>query len=344
MEQDKKDLILIVDDDSINLRIAQKILSKYYDTCCVNSGAAALEFLQATTPDLILLDLHMPEMDGFEVMEQLKQNDILRDVPVIFLTADSERDTEIQGFQAGASDFITKPFIAEIMMQRVNRILELNRLQKHLAREVERQTRKAEERRKKVERISLQAMKTLAATIDAKDKYTNGHSIRVAEYSRMIVKQLGRDEKAQEDIYYMGLLHDVGKIGVPDEIINKTSRLTDEEYAVIKTHPAIGSEILKNISELPNIVIGARWHHERYDGKGYPDGLSGEDIPEFARIIGVVDAYDAMTSKRSYRDVLPQAVVRGEIEKGMGTQFDPEFAKVMMEIIDSDPDYRLREF
>lgn len=344
MESEKKDLILIVDDDAINLRIAQRILSKSYDTSCVDSGEGALEFLKTTTPDLILLDLHMPQMDGFEVMEKMKQIGVLEDVPVVFLTADSDRDTEIQGFQAGASDFITKPFVAEIMMQRVNRILELSRLQKHLAREVERQTQKAEARRRKVERISLQAMKTLAATIDAKDKYTNGHSNRVAEYSKMIAEHVGKDEKEQEDIYYMGLLHDVGKIGVPDEIINKTSRLTDEEYDVIKTHPVIGSEILKNISELPNIGIGARWHHERFDGKGYPDSLAGTDIPEFARIIGVADAYDAMTSKRSYRDVLPQDVVRGEIEKGKGTQFDPYFADVMLEIIDADVNYKLREF
>lgn len=343
MEQEQRDLILIVDDDAINLRIAQRILSKSYETVCVNSGMDALKYLQANTPDLILLDLHMPEMDGFAVMDAMKEKDLLQDIPVVFLTADSDRDTEIQGFQAGASDFITKPFVAEIMIQRVNRIVELSRLQKHLEREVERQTRKAEARRQKVERLSMQAMKTLAATIDAKDKYTNGHSNRVAEYSKMIAKKLGMDEKEQEDIYYMGLLHDVGKIGVPDDIINKTSRLTEDEYTVIKSHPVIGSDILKNISEIPNIGIGARWHHERYDGKGYPDGLVGEDIPEFARIIGVADAYDAMTSNRSYRRFLPQDVVRSEIEKGKGTQFDPKFAEVMISIIDEDTTYQLCE-
>ena len=194
-----------------------------------------------------------------------------------------------------------------------------------------------------MERLSLQVMKALAATIDAKDKYTNGHSTRVAEYSREIARRSGRNEQEQEDIYYAGLLHDIGKIGIPEEIINKTSRLTDEEYEVIKTHPVIGGNILKNISEISDISLGAKWHHERYDGRGYPDRLQGENIPEVARIIGVADAYDAMTSKRSYRGVMPQEVVRAEIEKGKGSQFDPRYADVMLAMIDGDTEYRMHE-
>lgn len=335
--------ILVVDDNSMNLRMAEKMLEGKFQVSSVDSGERALDFLKDKRPELILLDLHMPGMDGFEVMKQLQADDGCRSIPVIFLTADDDRETEIRCFKEGALDFITKPFVADIMIQRVSRILQLDRLQKNLQQEVEKQTWRAEERRRKVERMSLQIMRTLAGTIDAKDKYTNGHSTRVAEYAKEIAKRIGKSEKEQEDIYYMGLLHDIGKIGVPDEIINKTSRLTDEEYEIIKTHPVIGSDILKNISELPNIGIGARWHHERYDGRGYPDKLKGEEIPEVARIIGVADAYDAMTSKRSYRDVLPQEVVRGEIEKGKGTQFDPYFADVMLTIIDEDTEYRMRE-
>ena len=197
--------------------------------------------------------------------------------------------------------------------------------------------------REKVERLSSQIMKTLAGTIDAKDKYTKGHSTRVADYAVKIAKKLGKSEKDQGDIYYLGLLHDIGKIGIPDRIINKTTRLTDEEYEIIKTHPIVGAEILENISELPELVLGARWHHERYDGSGYPDGLKGTEIPEMSRIIGVADAYDAMTSNRSYRDVLPQDVVRAEIEKGRGNQFDPLFADMMLELIDEDIHYQMRE-
>ncbi|MBD5543690.1 MAG: response regulator [Lachnospiraceae bacterium] len=341
--QEAKESILVVDDDLMNLRIAEKMLEEQFHVKCVKSGKEALEFLEKEIPNLILLDLHMPEMDGFAVMEHIRAEERYQDIPVIFLTADNDRDTEVKGFREGALDFITKPFIADIMISRVNRILELSRLQKDLQREVEKQTRKAEERRQKVERLSSQIIQTLAGTIDAKDKYTKGHSSRVAEYSVKIARKMGKSEKELEDIYYMGLLHDIGKIGIPDGIINKTSKLTDEEYEFIKSHPMIGAEILENISEMPEIGTGARWHHERYDGKGYPDKLKGMEIPETARIIGVADAYDAMASKRSYRDVLPQSVVREEIEKGKGTQFDPLIVDKMLELIDEDTTYQMRE-
>ncbi len=205
-----------------------------------------------------------------------------------------------------------------------------------LKKEVKRQTIK-------VENFSRQLISALAKTIDAKDRYTNGHSERVAEYARMLAAEMGKEEQEQEKIYNIGMLHDIGKIGISEDIINKTTRLTDEEYTIIKTHPLIGSDILASISEIPEIATGARWHHERYDGKGYPDGLKGKDIPEIARIIGVADAYDAMASNRSYRRALPQEVVRSEIEKGKGTQFDPEIADLMLKLIDQDKDYLLQE-
>lgn len=193
------------------------------------------------------------------------------------------------------------------------------------------------------ERITLQSMYTLAKTIDAKDRYTNGHSMRVAKYSRMIADRIGMPEAEAEDLYNMAMLHDIGKIGVPDQIINKNDKLTDKEYYVIKTHPVMGYEILSEMSELNNIGEGARWHHERYDGKGYPDGLKGEDIPLKARIISVADAYDAMTSNRSYRSYMPQATVKSELEKGKGTQFDPMLAGVMIDIMEEDTNYELHE-
>jgi putative two-component system response regulator len=165
----------------------------------------------------------------------------------------------------------------------------------------------------------------------------------VADYSKEIAKRYGYDEKRLEKIFMMGLLHDVGKIGVPDEVINKPGMLTDEEFACIKKHPGIGAKILDNIKEMPELAAGAKWHHERYDGKGYPQGLSGEDIPEEARMIAVADAYDAMTSNRSYRGALPQEIVRGEIEKGKGSQFDPKFADIMLKMIDDDKEYLMRD-
>lgn len=200
-----------------------------------------------------------------------------------------------------------------------------------------------EKARDDVKTLSVEVMEALAHTIDAKDEYTKGHSVRVAKYSRMIAEKMGLSAENCENIYYIGLLHDIGKIGVPNEIINKPAKLSDEEYNIIKLHPVIGYDILLEIKSRPDLSIGARWHHERYDGKGYPDEKSGEEIPLFDRIIAVADSYDAMTSNRSYRKYLPQEVVRKELEKNMGTQFDPEVAKCMIALIDSDTEYVLHE-
>ena len=216
-------------------------------------------------------------------------------------------------------------------------------LQNNLQQQVEERTKELKEEKNNSEKLLLELTQALATTIDAKDKYTSGHSRRVAEYSKMLAAALGKDEKTQQKIYLFALLHDIGKIGIPDWIINKQDKLTEEEYAEIKKHPQIGYEILKSISILPNLKNGVRWHHERIDGTGYPDGLKGSDIPEFARIISVADAYDAMTSNRSYRDSLPQEQVRSEIIKHIGSQFDKTIAEKMIEIIDTDKTFQLRE-
>ncbi|MGN0620584.1 MAG: response regulator [Porcipelethomonas sp.] len=334
--------ILIVDDDSMCLYIASRMLNNKFKVSTANSGEEALGFIGRCTPDLILLDIHMPSMDGFSVLRILRASPDYKKIPVIVLTADDDKNIESRCFNEGAMDFITKPFIADILIQRVNRIIELDLLQKQLIDEVDRQTKTAVESQKAFERLSVQVLKTLAETVDAKDKFTSGHSVRVAEYSREIARRCGKSEKEQDEIYYIGLLHDIGKIGISDEIINKTEKLSDEEHKIIKNHAASGSQILQNISEIPGIAIGARWHHERYDGLGYPDHLKGSNIPEIARILSVADAYDAMTSNRSYRKICTQEFVRSEIEKGKGKQFDPHFADIMLEMIDEDKEYRMR--
>ena len=204
-------------------------------------------------------------------------------------------------------------------------------------------TAEAVEAKDEVKTLSVEVMEALAHTIDAKDKYTKGHSIRVAKYSRMLAQKMGFSVEECETIYYMGLLHDLGKIGVDNDIINSPGPLTDEQYAVIKKHPGLGYDILSEIKSRPDLVIGARWHHERFDGKGYPDGKAGEDIPVYARIIAVADSYDAMTSNRSYRKFMAQDKVRSELEKNSGTQFDPKVAECMISIIDEDKSYELHE-
>lgn len=212
-----------------------------------------------------------------------------------------------------------------------------------LAEEVDKKTEEVQKSRNELRILLEQTIGALGSAVDAKDRYTSGHSRRVGKYSRMIAARAGKSEAEQEEIYYAGLLHDVGKIRVPDGIINKEGRLTDEEFDYIRIHPVAGYHILKKISQNIKLAEGARFHHERYDGHGYPNGLSGENIPEIARIIGVADAYDAMASDRSYRKALPQERVRSEIEKGKGTQFDPFFAELMLEIMDEDDQYLLRQ-
>ena len=188
-----------------------------------------------------------------------------------------------------------------------------------------------------------QTVEALSEAIDTKDSYTNGHSRRVAKYSKMIASRAGKTDGECENVYLIGLLHDVGKIGIPGAIINKREKLTDEEYEIVKNHTKNGKRILQKISAMPDLVLGAYCHHEHYDGTGYPEGLVGDKIPEVARIIAVADAYDAMASERSYRKALPQNVIREELSKGIGSQFDPNFAKIMIDIIDDDKYYQLRE-
>lgn len=331
--------IVVVDDDPIILKMAWTILTDAgMKVVVLKGGRQLLDYIEKNpTPDLILLDISMPQMDGFEVVEQLrKRKGPESETPVIFLTAKEDEAAETKGLSLGAMDYIRKPFHANVLTLRVRHAVELVRLQKNLAFEVAEKTRENEQ-------LFLHVVASLADAIDAKDTYTNGHSGRVAHYSREIARRYGYDEKKLDDIYIMGLLHDVGKIGVPDEVINKRGKLSTDEREDIKKHPSIGGRILGNIEEMPDLSSGAKWHHERYDGGGYPEGLEGEDIPEAARIIAVADAYDAMSSNRSYRSALPQDKIKEELQRCKGTQFDPTFADIMIAMIDEDKDYKMRE-
>ena len=339
---DDKHLVYIVDDDPINNRIAKRILDGVYNVRTFVNGEDLLKLIKdggdndTGVPSLLLMNTKFHNMTGFDLVDRIKEYPAWIKVPVIFMAADEDNDIEVRGFRRGASDFVKKPFVPSVMLERVSRILEYYRLKDYLENEVDRKS-------EKVKQLSLQVMQTLAMTIDAKDRYTNGHSTRVAKYSKMLASRMGYTGEELTNIYFMALLHDIGKIGVPDTIINKSGKLTDEEFAMIKEHPVIGHGILTSITEIPDIEYGARWHHERIDGRGYPDGLKGDEIPIYARIIAVADSYDAMTSKRSYRDVLPQEQVLNEIIKGRNTQFDPHIADIMIDIIEEDKTYKLRE-
>lgn len=337
----EKETILAVDDDEMSLLAVQELFGIRYDVRSAASGAEALREIEKEPPDLVLLDLHMPEMNGIEVLHRIRDIDACENLPVVFLTADTDSNTEADLFKEGAMDYIAKPFVMQVAMQRIRRILDLKHLQNSLHDEVDRKTKAFQESNEKLHNLSAQIVRALVGAIDAKDPYTNGHSARVAEYAREIARRLGMSANAIREVYNVAILHDVGKIGIPSTIINKSGKLTDEEYDLIKSHAMKGCSILKPISEMPSLSIGARWHHERYDGKGYPDGKAGEDIPEIARIICVADCYDAMSSDRSYRKALPQSLVRSEIERNKGTQFDPRIAEIMLQMIDEDKGYRM---
>ena len=322
--------VVVVDDDVINLQVAGKVLSSDgIHVVALKSGEALFEYIEKEEelPSLILMDVKMPGMGGFDCIKKLHSLESAASrIPVIFLTADESEGAEREGLMLGAMDFIRKPFIPEVLLLRVNHIIQLVTLQKQLYSEVEQKTRENKA-------LFLQTISCLAAVIEANDVYTKGHSMRVAQYARNLAKRMGYSEAKQDEVYMISILHDVGRIGIPVEILNKPGRLMDEEYEIVKRHAEMGESILKKIESNPNFALVVRHHHERYDGTGYPDGLKGNEIPEESRIIAVANAYDAMSSDRVYRLRLSTEKIISEIENGKGTQFDPEVAEIMLEMI-----------
>jgi energy-coupling factor transport system substrate-specific component len=230
-----------------------------------------------------------------------------------------------------------------IILQSRRQKSEMEKMQAVLEEKVDIQTKVIRLQQEETKHLFSQTVMALSDAVDAKDRYTSGHSKRVAHYAALIAEKMGKSEEEKEKIHRAALLHDIGKIRIPEHIINKTSRLTDDEFELIKVHPIVGYHVLNRIPGETTLAQGAKFHHEWYDGSGYPEGLKGKDIPEVARIIGVADSYDAMASNRSYRSALPQDVVRREIEKGKGVQFDPEIADIMLQLIDADKDYTMKQ-
>ena len=300
------------------------------------AGTELIDFLNYNKPELFLMDFNQLKAEDFETIRSMRRKKLAPGIPIIFLIQNINSEEEALGLQMGATDFLEKPVIPEILILRVHHVLDLVRYQHNMSETIERKQRESD-------RLSLSVVYALARTIDARDTYTNGHSTRVAAYTKEIARRYGYTRRQQDEIFMMGLLHDVGKIGVPDRIISKEGPLTEEEYRVVQSHSVVGASILENIEEMPRLAEGARWHHERYDGQGYPDHLAGTDIPEQARIIAVADAYEAMSSRRSYRGMLSQPVIREEIVRCRGTQFDPVFADIMLDMIDEDKDFTMRE-
>ena len=345
---DMNEVILVVDDDSANLMLAQKILGGTYRVAAANSGAVAFKYLEKNRPDLILLDINMPEMSGFEAIERLKKDDRYSSIPVIFLTADKSTETETKCFKAGAVDFVGKPFVPEVLISRVKKTIELEKYRSNLEEIVKEQTALLAERAKRISDIQNHVIVGMANLIESRDGSTGKHVKNTQLYVTMIVnelKKLGYFSDILDDDYIQNVckaapLHDIGKIKVPDAILQKPGRLTEEEFMEMKRHTEYSTDIIKDIigdvedEKYVQIVSDiALYHHERWDGTGYPKGLAAEQIPLSARIMAVADVFDALYEERCYKSpIRPAKKVLDILEKGKGTQFDPIIVDVFVSI------------
>jgi len=317
--------ILVVDDTPASLKLLTDIMkAEGYEVRSAISGALALHAAESAPPDLILLDIRMPEIDGFEVCRRLKATPATQDIPVIFVSAASETDEKVQGFQLGAVDYVTKPYQRDELLSRVRAHLELHQLRHHLAEIVDERTTELRDSEKKLKKNLLDSVALLAAIVEMRDPYTAGHQRRVSEIAVAIAHVLQLTEAQIEGIHLAGVVHDVGKIQVPAEILSKPGGLTDIEFMLIKEHARNGYELLKTVDYPWPIAQIVLQHHERLDGTGYPQGLKGDEILLEARIIAVADVVESITSHRPYRPSLGVDAALEEIERNRGVYYDPQ--------------------
>lgn len=344
------EVVLVVDDDSSNLMLAQKILGGRYRVAAANSGVVAFKYLEKNRPNLILLDINMPEMSGFEAIEKLKNDEAYSSIPVIFLTADKSTETETKCFQAGAVDFVGKPFVPEVLMSRVKKTLELEKYRSNLEEIIKEQTSLLEERANRITEIQNHIIVGMANLIECRDGSTGKHVKNTQLYVTMIMDELKRldyftdilDDEYIQNVCKAAPLHDIGKIKIPDAILQKPGRLTEEEFMEMKKHTDYSTDIIKSIigdvenEKYVQIVSDiALFHHERWDGTGYPQGLMAEQIPLSARIMAVADVFDALYEERCYKSpIRPARKVLDILEKGKGTQFDPVIVDVFVGLED----------
>ncbi len=334
-----KKTILVVDDSRLNLVIAQDLLSEEYRVATVNSGEGAFQYLKESEPDLVLLDIQMPGMDGFEVMRRLQESKTWRKIPVIFLTADRTEKTEETCFQMGAMDYIGKPFVPAIMLQRVRRTMELQGYRKSLEHMVEQQLQR-------ITQLQQDIIIAMANLIESRDGTTGEHVKRTSAYVNLLVNKLqekGLYKEILTSTYIDYLkkaspLHDIGKITVPDRILQKPDALTQEEYDLIKLHAKAGGRLIEeNMNRLVDqefVEIAqdlAAFHHEKWNGCGYPNGLKGEEIPLAARILAIADVFDALVSERQYKKGMTLEQAFGIMRKERGNSFEPALLDVFLE-------------
>ena len=343
MSNDNSDIILIVDDDFINRMILTEILQDDYQIIEAANGTETFKILyeDKIIPTVVLLDIIMPDIDGFQVLERIKHEEETKNIPVLFITASDSDETESRGLKFGAADYVTKPFNHDVVRARVDNHINLARYQHGLEQLV---IKKAAEVTKTYE----QTLEVLATIIEYRNLESGAHIRRTTLLTESLVDKMLTTEKFKdallsENVHSLvkaSALHDIGKIGIPDSVLLKPGKLTDEEFDMMKTHTSVGSEIIESIaSTLPDNDLYLKYaqdichyHHERWDGKGYPSGLKGEEIPLSARLISVVDVYDALVNPRCYKPPFTHDVSLGIIVEGRGTQFDPDIVDILPEI------------
>ncbi|MCL2575155.1 MAG: response regulator [Defluviitaleaceae bacterium] len=332
-------IIFVVDDNDINLTMAKEALKDEYRVMTLPSAAKMFAMMEKMTPDLILLDIEMPEMDGFEALQLLKANENTARIPIIFLTSMTDTAIEVKGFEMGVVDFVGKPFSEPVLRNRIKSHLDIDGL-------IRERTAQLQEKTIELQRIQTGVVSVLADTVANRDYVTGGHIQRTSIYLSILLEELlARDlhkeiiESTNMDMLILSArLHDVGKITISDFVLNKEGKLTDEEFVIMKSHSAEGARIIEQMIErvgdvefLQNAKIFAGAHHERWDGRGYPNGTAGEATHVFARAMAVVDVYDALVSVRPYKTGMTSEQAVAMIVENAGTQFDPVMAKVLEE-------------
>lgn len=335
-------IVFVVDDSITNLVSTEEALRKHYQAITMSSAARMFTALEKVVPDLILLDIDMPEMNGYEAMKRLKANMVFTDIPVIFLTALDDAINEAYGIQLGAVDFITKPFSEAVLLNRIKNHLQIDDL-------IRERTEQLRLRTVQLMKLQNSIINTLAEVVEKRDSNTGNHIERTSTYMRILIEamlefKVYSEELGQwdlESVISSARLHDLGKISIPDSILNKADTLTPEEFQLIKGHSISGEQIIESMVKqtgggefLRNAQHAATYHHERWDGTGYPHGLKGEEIPLLGRIMAIVDVYDALTSERSYK----KAYTHGEaillILNDSAGYFDPLIVDVFIDIQD----------
>jgi len=336
MSQEVRDMqktIFVVDDNDMNLAAANEALKGQYRVITLPSAIKMFAMMEKLTPDMILLDIEMPEMDGFEALSRLK--DSKPDIPVIFLTSLIDPEVEVKGFQLGAIDFIVKPFSSPVLINRIKTHLNIDAL--------------IRERTTQLQKLQNGIVFVVADMVENRDKGTGGHIERTSAYLQILIDEMLLNKQYAEELKEIDLellitsarLHDVGKVAISDLILNKPSRLTEDEFEIMKTHAAEGERIIdqivsrtENVEFLHNARLFASTHHERWDGKGYPRGLAGTGIPLQGRVMAIVDVYDALVSKRPYKQAFTHEEAVKIIMEGSGTQFDPDLANLFFKTKD----------